>query len=303
MKPRLAWFVFLLVLVNLMWAGQGTAVKFLEGRLGPIATTFLPFYVATLLLIPLIWRARRGSRDAFPRRVNWGKFAIAGLAGQMVAQLGMTWGIRKSLASTGAILNLMIPMITAAFASVLLRERITALRLACLLTGLGGAFVLSLPDLRQSSFLHPGYLAGNLLILAGTCGSAFYNVYCKGLMFRFQEIEILGYSYVVASAASIPLLIWVEPFQWRMFGTFDVKAWAAFAFLAIFMYGVSMVLFFHVLQQLPVTVVSLSLYLIPVFGVLLASILVGERLTIVSIAGTALVLGSSVPLMKYDNLS
>ena len=55
----------------------------------------------------------------------------------------------------------------------------------------------------------------------------------------------------------------------------------AFAFLAIFMYGLSMVLFFYVLQHLPVTVASASLYLVPVFGILLAANFLGERLTLV----------------------
>ena len=41
-KSRALWFFLLLALVNLMWAAQGTAVKFLEGKLGPIAITFLP---------------------------------------------------------------------------------------------------------------------------------------------------------------------------------------------------------------------------------------------------------------------
>src|SRR3954452_3219403 len=98
-KPgRGAWFLLVLALANLMWAGQGSAVKILEGdssqadRLGPIAITFLPFYVATLLLVPLlIWRRVQDPRAVRPSRADWWKFAIAGIGGQVVAQLGMTW--------------------------------------------------------------------------------------------------------------------------------------------------------------------------------------------------------------------
>ena len=79
-----------------------------------------------------------------------------------------------------------------------------------------------------------------------------------------------------------------------------MKSWLAFAFLALFMYGASMVLFFHVLQHLPVTVASASLYLIPVFGVLLAAGFLGERLNPVALAGTAIVLVSTILIMKYD---
>jgi drug/metabolite transporter (DMT)-like permease len=69
------------------------------------------------------------------------------------------------------------------------------------------------------------------------------------------------------------------------------------------MYGASMLLFFHVLEHLPVTVASASLYLVPVFGVLLASTILGERLSPLSLVGAAIVLASTVLVMGYDTAS
>jgi drug/metabolite transporter (DMT)-like permease len=301
-KPSALWYFSLLALVNFMWSGQGTAVKFLDRQLGPIAITFLPFYVATLLLVPLLIRERRKNLNAVrTTAADWGRFVIAGVGGQVLAQLGMTWGISKSLASNGAILNLLIPVFSAVLASLMLRERLSILRFICLVLGLGGVFLLSLDDLHQSSFVTSRYLGGNMLILAGCLGSSFYNVYCKGLMQRFQEIEILIFSYVTASLASIPLLIWAEPFQWRALLALDWRSWVAFVFLAVFMYSVSMLLFFHVLKHLEVTVASASLYLVPVFGVLLAAAFLHERLTTPILCGTAIVLVSTILIMKYDS--
>jgi drug/metabolite transporter (DMT)-like permease len=231
---------------------------------------------------------------------DWVQFAIAGVGGQVLAQLGMTWGISKSLASNGAILNLLIPVISAVLASFMLRERITLLRIAALTIGLVGVVLMSVSDWKQASFGEMRFLVGNLLILCGCLGSSFYNVYCKGLMRRFAEVEILIFSYVTASLASLPLLIWVEPFSFRSFQRFDWQSWAAFAFLALFMYGASMLLFFRALQHLDVTTASASLYLVPVFGVLLAAVLLGERLSRLAIVGSAIVLAATVLIMKYD---
>ena len=299
---RQLWYFSLLALANLMWAAQGTAVKFLEHRMGPIAITFLPFWVTTVLMIPLLVRARRRAPESTritPR--DWAALVIAGVAGQVLAQLGMTWGITRSLASNGAILNLLIPVISALLASVMLHERLTPLRFCSFGIGLLGVMLLSVQDLRQSALLNSRLLVGNLLIFAGCAGSAFYNVFCKGLMRRFQEIEILIFSYIFACLASVPLLIWVEPFSLSAFAAFDLSSWMAFAFLAIFMYGVSMVLFFHVLRFLDVTVASASLYLVPVFGVIFGSTLLGERLSPLAIAGATVVLGSTVLIMHYDS--
>ncbi|HOQ45822.1 MAG TPA: DMT family transporter [Bryobacteraceae bacterium] len=299
-KSAFVWYFSLLALANLIWAGQGTAVKFLNRHLGPIAITFVPFYIATLILIPVLLRNRKRKALTWS---DWRRFIIAGVCGQVLAQLGMTMGISKSLASNAAILNLLIPVITAVLASFMLGEKMTRLRWMALGLGLIGVFLLSIEDLRQSSFLEAKYLVGNLLICSGCLGSSFYNVYSKGLLRRFEEIEILIFSYIAACAASVPLLTWVEPVRPAAFAAFDWKSWAAFGFLAVFMYGVSMLLFFHVLKHIDVTVASASLYLLPVFGVLLAAFLLGERLSPVALCGAAVVLVSTVMIMKYDTAS
>jgi drug/metabolite transporter (DMT)-like permease len=293
----IAWYIVLLALANFIWAAQGTAVKTLEPHLGPIAITFVPFWVTTILLIPLLLRQPNRVK---PTAKDWVGFAIAGVGGQVLAQLGMTWGITRSLASNAAILNLLIPVISAVLASLMLKEKLTGVRIATFGIGLAGVLLMSVQDLRNSAFLDSRMLSGNLLILAGCSGSAFYNVYCKGLMQRFQEVEILIYSYIFASLASIPLLVWVEPFSFHAFAGFDLKAWLAFAFLAIFMYGVSMLLFFYVLQFVEVTLASASLYLVPVFGVILGATLLGERLSPLAIFGSVIVLAATIIIMRFE---
>jgi drug/metabolite transporter (DMT)-like permease len=243
---------------------------------------------------------RKNPSAASPSGKDWFHFVIAGVGGQVLAQLGMTWGISKSLASNGAILNLLIPVISAVLASFMLKERLTLLRIASLAIGLVGVAFLSIGDIRQASFGSMKFLTGNLLIFGGCFGSSFYNVYCKGLMQKFQEIEILIFSYVTASVFSIPLLIWVEPFHLRSLLAFDAKSIAAFLFLAFFMYGASMLLFFKALQHLDVTTASTSLYLVPVFGVVLAASLLGERLSLAALVGAAIVLISTILVVRYD---
>jgi drug/metabolite transporter (DMT)-like permease len=300
-KGRMLWYFTLLAAASLIWSAQGTAVKFLDRNMGPIAITFLPFYITTLSFVPLLIRKRRANPGAVrPTWSDWGKFALAGVLGQVLAQLGMTWGISRSLASNGAVLNLMIPVITAVLASFMLHEKLSLLRIASLLIGLVGVLLMSVEDLRHVSFLEMKYLVGNSLILVGCFGSSFYNTYCKGLMKRFQEIEILIFSYITASLASIPLLIWAEPFHWSVFRTFDWKSWVAFAFLAILMYGASMLFFFAALEHLDVTAASVSLYLVPIFGVLMAAVVLGERLSALAMVGSGIVLVATILIMKYD---
>ena len=94
--------------------------------------------------------------------------------------------------------------------------------------------------------------------------------------------------------ASIPLLIWVEPVPWRKFAAFTLPSWLAFAFLALFMCGASMLLFFKALAHLDVTTAFNSMYLVPVFGVLLAITMLEEQINLLEILGAIIVLSATV---------
>jgi drug/metabolite transporter (DMT)-like permease len=61
-----------------------------------------------------------------------------------------------------------------------------------------------------------------------------------------------------------------------------------------------MLLFFKALQHLDVTTASASLYLVPVFGVLLAMALLGEHLNALAVFGAAVVLIATLLEIKYD---
>lgn len=293
------WFVFLLAAANLVWAAQPIAVKYIEPFLSPFAIAFIPFFIITPMLIPLLFWGRTTTLTR-PAPADWIRFIIAGVGGQVLCQVGMTWGMAVGLASNCAILYLLVPVITAVLASIMLSERITALRVLCLAIGLLGVLLMSAQEVRTSSFLDSRYFKGNILMLVGCVGACFYNVYCKGLMRRFNERDILIYSYITATPAAMLILLWRDPHCFAQLGHLSTRAWVAMVFNALLVYGISMLMFFYVLQFLPVTVALSSVYLLPVFGVLLAMILLGERLGRLTLIGAVVVLASTVLIMKYD---
>src|SRR5260370_35194235 len=106
----------LLVLVNLMWAFQFSGAKIATERLGPIAVALIPLALSTALFAPLV-RMSRGKKPG-PRwtPVVWRDLFLASTLGIIPAQLGLTWGVEHSLASTAAVLTLAIPVLTAIMA-------------------------------------------------------------------------------------------------------------------------------------------------------------------------------------------
>jgi drug/metabolite transporter (DMT)-like permease len=143
-------------------------------------------------------------------------------------------------------------------------------------------------------------MKGNLLMLVGCLGACFYNVFCKRLMDTFDELDVLIYTYITATPVGIAIVQAVEPDAFGRLAALDARGWLAFLFLAIMVLGLSMIMFFAVLKSLPVTVALASTYMTPVFGVMLAMLLLGERLTPVNLLGSGMVLAATVLVMRYD---
>lgn len=286
---------------NLLWAGQGVAVKLLSRGLGPIAIALLPLYFVTLLGLAILLLR---SNIAHKFKAAWSvrrEFFLAGICGQLIAQIGMTVGISWSTASNGAILSLLVPVFGALIAVWLLRERLSPLRIAALLLGFVGVMLLSPLHSPTSSTGRMHQIIGNFLIAAGCLGSAFYNVYSKRLLDRFSGIEILFFSYLSTTAFSAPVLFFLDPHCLSDLAHLSVKQWAALGYLAIFFYGISMVIFLKALRTVDVVIASASLYLVPLFGVALAFSILGERLPPRAILGSAVILFATVILLQVDS--
>jgi drug/metabolite transporter (DMT)-like permease len=299
-NTRLASAVLLLMAANLLWAGQGVAVKLLASRADSLAIALLPLYFVTLLGLGIL-AIRGGVVQKFKAAWEFRReFFLAGICGQLMAQVGMTLGVSWSTVSNGAILSLLIPIFGALIAVWLLRERLSPLRVGALLLGLAGVFLLSpLHDFaRTGNRSHE--LAGNLLIATGCLGSAFYNVYSKRLLDYFSGIETLFFSYLSTTAFSLPVLFVLEPHCLSRLSHLTLMQWGAFGYLAVFFYGVSMVLFLRALATVDVVIASASLYLMPLFGVALAFSILGERLAPRAILGSAIVLVATLMLFRFD---
>jgi drug/metabolite transporter (DMT)-like permease len=265
--------------------------------MGPLFATFFPLALATGMLIFFIRRERRKAG----RNAQGGlshrdilDFLMLGALGQLVAQLCVTWGVRFAPASNAALIMLALPICTAMMAYLILGERMTPVRWLSFGLAIIGVLECSGIDWKQLRFTGGHFLLGNLLILLGVNGSAFYNVYSKRVLVRHSPLQVLLYSCYVTELFLLPLTIYLEPDGFRNLPHFDGAVWLALLLLAIFQYCLSMVLFLNVLLRLDATQAALSNYLIPFFGVVVAAIVLHERLTPSVILGGLLVLGSTL---------
>jgi drug/metabolite transporter (DMT)-like permease len=294
----------MLLVSNFIWGSQFVMVKVVQEQMGPVFATFFPMAIATLILIPIVHRERQknlslNGSGKMPLR-DLRDFILIGVCGQVVAQLFVTWGVRLSLAENAALLMLCLPVSTAVMAYFFLGERMSLVRWISFALAIAGVLECSGINWSSLDLTSGKFLLGNLLVFCSVNGSAFYNAYSKKLLVRYSPIQVLLYSYYAVFVFMLPITVYSEPISFLHLTHFKPVVWAALLVLAVLQYGLSMVLFLHVLSRLDATQAALSNYLIPFFGVLTAAVLLGERLTRFMVLGGLLVLGSTLLITAFE---
>src|SRR5665213_422435 len=257
----------LVIIINFMWATQVPVIRLIGDAYGSITVAFIPMILSTLIFLPVLWMENK--RRKVKMKWRWRDlryFMLPGLIGVFLMQYLYTLGSRMTLAANAGIITLTIPVIVAVFASVLLKEKLNIVRIMSFILALAGVLMTSLSDISGANFKKGSYLGGNLIVLLACCCCGFYNTYCKLLVDKgFTELEILVYGSVIGSIASIPLLIWVEPFHYSAFIHSGKLALFGMLELSLIVYGISMLLFFYILKRMDVTQAILGTYLLPFF--------------------------------------
>jgi len=95
---------------------------------------------------------------------------------------------------------------------------------------------------------------------------------------------------------SLPFLVWVEPISWGAVRGYRLNTWLSVLVLSVFSWGLAMVLWAILLKRLDVSQASVSIYLLPFFGVIISALTLKEKITptmvvggLVTLAGTILI--------------
>jgi drug/metabolite transporter (DMT)-like permease len=286
----------LLIACNLMWSLQFTCIKLTQDQVGPYFTVWGPMLLATIFLAPLVLKDFNKNRKRFKDILVFVQLA---LLGAFPAQVLMTWGTQYSLASNAAIITLSLPVITAFFAFLILKEKMNKVRWLSFVIAIVGVILCSTGDIKQIDF-GSKYALGNLLIFMAIIGNSYYNVGCKKILERYSEMEMVFYTYIVMVILLTPLVLYYEPNIFARIPYFTRQTWIGMSLLTIFHNFLSMILFFKALKVLDAMQVALSNYLITFFGLPIAVFWLGETLSGQAITGGILVFISTLIITIVD---
>jgi drug/metabolite transporter (DMT)-like permease len=272
-------------------ACYGLSYAFTKGGL-----EFLPpltiLLIQTVSGILFLWMIMMWQGIEIPRGWSVLKTGCVGLLDPGLSYIFIIQGLALSTANNASFIDATEPVVTIALARVMLGERINAAKL--LLTLLAGGGVVLIAS-TEATGVSQGTLLGDLLVFVGVVFAALHAIatyssirLTKGLTplqiaISQQIVALIFFIVTIIGASALQL----EPIN---FSRMTPQSLLLAICGGILGYGIGFWLYLCALRHQSVSENSLYLTLIPIFGVIGAYLLLGERLSVLQGFGGALIL-------------
>jgi len=275
----------LLTLPPLFWASNWIIGRALHSEIPPMAMTFFRWLFAILILAP--FARPHDCRDWPVIRAHWKTMVALGALG-VGTHNGLSYlGLNYTTATNGVILNSFIPVMIIMLSWLFLRERLTLLQAAGVVISLTGVLTVLCKG-SLDALLEFRLNAGDLIIIASM---AMWAIYTIGLRWRPPGISMLSFLLAVAVVGDLCVLpLWLGEMA---LGRYIVWSWtnaAALVAVATFSSVLAYILWNRGVEAVGANVAGLFVHLMPVYGVVLAWLFLGERMAAFQVAGIALIL-------------
>lgn len=268
-----------LTLLGAIWGGSFLFMRVAAKDFGAFALVEVRIVLGALMLLPFLWRAR-----SLLTASHWRRFAIIGALNSAIPFSLFAWGAERAPAGIGAIANSTTVLFTALIAFLVYGDRIGLRRGIALVAGFLGVVVLA------SGKTQGEHIAA--AALAGTLASV-----CYGFAVNFTKHWLAGVPPLAAVAGTLSCAaVMLAPFAIATWPPTSppLHSWLSAAALGIVCTGLAYALFFHLIQRVSASRASTNTYLVPLFGVGWAWLLLGEQPTWTMLVAGALILGSVI---------
>ena len=275
----------MLVAATMMWAGNSIIGKIAIGEVTPMTLTFMRWFLVCAILA-LFYRGDAAA--AWPvLRPRWRWVVAMSVLGYTVFNALVYAAAHHTSGVNLTMLQSSIPVMVLIGAAIVFRTRIGGLQaLGTVLTVVGVLVVASGGDIGR--ILRLGFNVGDLYVLIAC---ALYAGYTLGLRKRPATSGFalfIGFA-VVAMVSSLPLLVWeaaTGEFFWP-----SLVGWGILAYVTLCPSLLSQIFYIRGVELIGPTRAGLFINLIPIFGAVMAVLVLGEPFGWQEVAAAALVFG------------
>lgn len=243
----------------------------------------------------LFFIVHRGAKKVKIERGDWWRVALAGLFGVALNQIMFFEGLQRTTAINGSIIMTINPIIVLLLSALILKERLTWLKIIGIILGASGAMWL-IAGKGNVDLLGSDVSLGNLLILVNATSYAFYLITVKPLMAKYPPLQVVKWVFVMGTLYVLPFgfseLVHAPWETWTT--TIYLEAGFVVVFTTFFAYLLNV----FALKTVSSTTVSAYIYLQPIFATAL-SIAVGLEMITWREAGAAALIFLGVYLANF----
>ncbi len=274
----------MLALVMLFWAGNAIVGRAVRFDIPPFTLALVRWSGALCIVAPLAWRHLGADRAALTR--HWKAVLVLGLVGVAAFNALLYSGLRLTTATNGLLIQAAIPALVLICNFAFFRERASRRQvLGIALSTLGVAVVVCRAD--PATIFRLQFGAGDLLILCAVLAWAFYTSLLR-LRPAVHALSFLAVTFLIGALVMLPLgaTEWrdVAAIRWRP------EIFAAFAYVAVLPSVIAYFLYNRAVAMIGAGRAGQTISLMPLFGALLAALLLGEPLHGYHLAGMGLIL-------------
>jgi len=266
----------LLMLTILMFSTLEVVTSTIKNLINPLQLTFLRFFIGGVVMLPLVIKKREKvqAKDLL-------FFLALGILNIFISMSSFQYAITIGKASTAAILISSNPIFVMLFSSIILKEKVTYNRIACILLGIAGITLIT----------YKGNVGGDTavsLILAIFASLTFglYTVLGKMKSEGISSITMICYSSIFGSLLYVPVLLLNDIPIFRIPEGTIIRI----MYVGVFVSGIAYVTYMEALKILTVSKGAMVFFLKPVIASILAVIFLSESMSFKTVAGMILVL-------------
>jgi len=282
----------LLTLAPLTWGANAVAGKLAAGDWPPFTLSCLRWGLVCVVLLPFAWRHLKQEQDAVIRHLPI--MLLLGGIGQGGFNLCLYYALNHISAINASIEQAAMPVLIMLFNFLLLRQRVLALQIIGLLVTLVGVLVtVTHGDVMR--FFAGDLNHGDLIMLLG---SVFYAAYTFGLRWRppVRWICFLIAMSLGGFLFTLPFALWEasarfsQSSQDALLLMPSLSAWLVLGFIVVFPTLVGQLCYAKGVDLIGANRAGLFINLVPVFGSILAVLVLAEYFRWYHAMGLALVL-------------
>jgi drug/metabolite transporter (DMT)-like permease len=268
-----------------------TVAKIPLSSVDPLALSSIIYLVSGLGLIPF---ARASFR--LDSMKDYLLMLVVSLLGAVAAPALLLYGLQQTDASDASILTngevIFTIILSAAFFGEKPKGRIGVFAVSLVIAGL----FIATTDLQLSETILQ-FNAGNLMILGSMFFWAVDNNISRRLTTRIHPAKIAMVKSLVGGLILLGIAVLVG--KWDEFTTIDSNLWLIIIPMSLSGFGGALLLFLQGIKRIG-TVKTMSIFsLTPIFGIVIAALVLGESITILQGIATAIIIGGIMILTRH----